>query len=455
MTWLATSLVISLARFLTIQKYKYNPTTDDDCVQKRLLKFRIGALASGVAWSITSVYLFPTDSFQHQLFITLALAGLSAGGIVSYSVDIISAVTYSLIILAPILVRMLLGDNSIHVSIGVSGILYLAFMIVTTIRINRHLIENIILHFEAVEREKEITMSEERYRLLLNHSPVGIAHYDNNFNVTYCNQNLADILGSNIEQIMHRNLTVLKDRSILPILNEALLGKIGRYEGQFASDISNVSGWIDLTTAPSRDATGNVVGGIAIVQDITLQKQAVEEIKQLAFYDLLTGLPNRRLLFDRLEHALNLSARTNKSGALLFLDLDHFKLLNDTLGHDMGDLLLKQVAERLTACVRDMDTVARIGGDEFVVMLEDLSKDNLEAKKQVESISKKIIDSLNQPYQLGKYQHHNTPSIGIAMFGEHGKSHEELLKHADLAMYEAKKAGRNVIQLFNHKMQSG
>jgi diguanylate cyclase (GGDEF)-like protein len=145
--------------------------------------------------------------------------------------------------------------------------------------------------------------------------------------------------------------------------------------------------------------------------------------------------------------------RSGKDGAILFLDLDHFKTLNDSLGHDVGDLLLQQVAERLTHAVREGDTVARLGGDEFVIMLEDLSESALEAAAQAEAIGEKVITALNQPYQLTSHEYHSTPSIGISLFNGHKQSQEELLKHADIAMYQAKKAGRNTLRFFDPKMQ--
>jgi diguanylate cyclase (GGDEF)-like protein/PAS domain S-box-containing protein len=208
-----------------------------------------------------------------------------------------------------------------------------------------------------------------------------------------------------------------------------------------------------LTITVVKDSNGAVTNHVATLTDITMNKAAAEEIKHLAFYDSLTGLPNRRLMVDRLNQALVFSARTGRDGAILFLDLDHFKTLNDSLGHDVGDLLLQQVAQRLTACVREGDTVARLGGDEYVVLLEDLSDDVLEAATQVETIGEKILASLNIPYELGQHEYHSTPSIGVALFSNHIQSQEELLKHADIAMYQAKKAGRNTIRFFDPKMQ--
>ncbi|MEQ1768141.1 MAG: EAL domain-containing protein, partial [Methylotenera sp.] len=208
-----------------------------------------------------------------------------------------------------------------------------------------------------------------------------------------------------------------------------------------------------LTVTVVKDAYGVVTNHVATLTDITMNKAAAEEIKHLAFYDSLTGLPNRRLMVDRLNQALVFSNRTGRDGAVLFLDLDHFKTLNDSLGHDVGDLLLQQVAERLSACVREGDTVARLGGDEYVVLLEDLSEVATEAAAQVELIGEKILASLNAAYQLGQHEYHCTPSVGVALFSNHNQSQEELLKHADIAMYQAKKAGRNTIRFFDPKMQ--
>ena len=209
-----------------------------------------------------------------------------------------------------------------------------------------------------------------------------------------------------------------------------------------------------ITISALYDETGNVLRYIAIAADITSDKKAENEINSLAFYDPLTDLPNRRLLHDRLRQAISSSARSSKHGALLFIDLDNFKTLNDTLGHDTGDQLLRQVAQRLGNCVRDGDTVARLGGDEFVVMLQDLSGDPLIAASQAEVVSEKILALCRQPYQLGGNLHHGTTSIGIALFANHTESIDELMKRADLAMYQAKASGRNNVRFFDPDMQA-
>ncbi len=211
--------------------------------------------------------------------------------------------------------------------------------------------------------------------------------------------------------------------------------------------------WHMTNAIPHREADGAVVSH-GFTMDITDRKRAEHEIERLAFFDALTGLPNRRLLLDRLQRAVAACQRARSLGALLFIDLDNFKDLNDTLGHDMGDQLLAQVAARLVGSVREVDTVARFGGDEFVVMLEALAPELAGAASQAEVVAEKLLASLNQPFELDGAQHYSTPSIGITLFGDERLSVDELLKRADLAMYQAKAAGRNTQRFFDPDMQA-
>jgi len=208
-----------------------------------------------------------------------------------------------------------------------------------------------------------------------------------------------------------------------------------------------------LTISAVKDERGIVTHYVGAQYDITERKKAEEKIQELAFYDQLTGLPNRILLVDRLRQTMTASSRSGTHGALLFIDLDNFKTLNDTLGHDFGDLLLQQVAQRLTTCVRAGDTVARLGGDEFVVMLASLSPSVREAATQAEAVGEKVIAALNHTYQLKEVAYRITPSIGVTLFNGHQSEVEVLLKQADLAMYKSKEAGRNALRFFDPDME--
>ena len=209
--------------------------------------------------------------------------------------------------------------------------------------------------------------------------------------------------------------------------------------------------WLNISAVSAPD--GSITHYVASFSDITNNKEAMAEIHRLAYYDPLTLLPNRRLFQERLSRALTISGRSGKYGALLFIDLDNFKSLNDTLGYDVGDMLLTQVAKRLVSCIREGDTVARQGGDEFVVMLEELSQNPEEAANQTEGIGEKILVALNQIYELASHQYHNTPSIGVTLFNNNQETADDLLKRADIAMYAAKAAGRNALRFFDPRMQ--
>jgi diguanylate cyclase (GGDEF)-like protein len=209
--------------------------------------------------------------------------------------------------------------------------------------------------------------------------------------------------------------------------------------------------WLTITSV--RDEAGEITHYVAIFMDISERKRAEEEIQRLAFYDTLTELPNRRLLMDRLIQSLIASERSGSYGALLFMDMDNFKVLNDTQGHDVGDMLLIEVANRLRTSVRESDTVARLGGDEFVVILQGLGSSELLAANQAEDIGEKIVEALGEAYHLGPHEHHSSVSIGVGLFHGRQVTVDELLKRADTAMYQAKSAGRNAVRFFETDMQ--
>jgi diguanylate cyclase (GGDEF)-like protein/PAS domain S-box-containing protein len=209
--------------------------------------------------------------------------------------------------------------------------------------------------------------------------------------------------------------------------------------------------WLTVTSV--RDDRGRVTNFVASFSDVSQRKAAEMEIESLAYFDPLTHLPNRRMLMDRLKQAVAGSERSQRQGALLLIDLDNFKTLNDTHGHDKGDLLLRQVAQRLNNCIRDEDTVARLGGDEFVVMLKDLSESRAEAAAQAEVVGEKILTALNEVYELPGLEHHSSASLGVTLFRGSRDGSDELLKRADLALYQAKAAGRNAMRFFEPEMQ--
>lgn len=282
----------------------------------------------------------------------------------------------------------------------------------------------------------------------------GIAITDAGKNIIKVNQSFCKITGYSVEEAVGSNLCALlksdhHDESFYKAMNDMI-----EWEKHWDGEIWNRhrNGGVfphRLNLAAVTNDQGKVTHYVAAFNDITQQKQAEEIIHNLAFFDPLTNLPNRRLLQDRLHHTLASSARNNRHGAILFMDLDNFKELNDTKGHNIGDMLLVEVAQRLQACVREDDTVARLGGDEFVVVLNDLNPSREQAAVQAESIAEKMRGAINEGFDLQGNRYYTSPSIGICLFQGDGTCCEDLLKRADTAMYQAKQSGRDAIRFFD------
>ena len=288
-------------------------------------------------------------------------------------------------------------------------------------------------------------------------SYAGIVVTDSNTLIVRVNDAYTKTTGYSFDEIKGKELEILSsarnDDDFYTSMLESIK-KNGSWEGEVWSKRKNGDAFLSLCTINTvKDKNGAILNFVGTINDITLSNAAKEKIKNLAYYDQLTLLPNRRLLMDRLTLAKASSKRNGNEGAILFLDLDYFKKLNDTLGHDMGDLLLQEVAKRLSTCIRENDTVARLGGDEFVVMLEGLDLQPVAAAAQAEVVARKIIVALGRPYQLDTHEYHITPSIGITLFNQHSSGMDALIGEADIAMYQAKKEGRNTLRFFSQNMQ--
>ena len=296
--------------------------------------------------------------------------------------------------------------------------------------------------------------SERRYRMLFEGSLDAVLSTHEDDRVISANPAACRLLGLAPDALGAMRLTGLFDPSDARAAQ--LLRQVGA-EGTAHGPVRMLHAdgtALEVEVSATRSPEGDHLCSM-IVRDVTDRKRAEDQIKTLAFYDPLTGLPNRRLLMDRLQMALVGSNRHHRCAALLFIDLDHFKVLNDTLGHHQGDLLLQQVAQRLSACVREGDTCARLGGDEFVVMLKDLGLNPLDAANQARNVGHEILAALSQSYSLSGAHYHSSVSMGITLFG--GGADEDLsepLKRADLAMYQAKAAGRNTLRFFDPQIQA-
>jgi diguanylate cyclase (GGDEF)-like protein/PAS domain S-box-containing protein len=316
-----------------------------------------------------------------------------------------------------------------------------------------------LLRREVAAKTRHLRASEETLATILNSVDAYIYIKGPDFCYQYANRKVCELFGRPLEQVVGKADSEFFDDATAAKLRvndtRVLLQgeRVEEEEINQSRDGSQTHAYISVKL-PLRHADGGIYGLCGISTDISKHKKAEAAIHQLAFYDPLTQLPNRRFLMERVQQTLAAPERGTQGGAMLFIDVDNFKDLNDTVGHDMGDLLLCQVAARLRACTRAQDTLARLGGDEFVVMLQALSPAADEAAEQARQVAVKILKAIEAPYQLGTQLHQTSVSIGIAMYSDQHASRDELLKQADLAMYRAKTDGRNTLRFFNPDMQA-
>lgn len=322
--------------------------------------------------------------------------------------------------------------------------------------------QNSALQALVAERTQALQESQALYRLLTEDAQDVLWRTDSQLVLTYISPADERLRGFRADEVVGRHVfdmfneegvAVLKAMIARRVQEEASGTPVGflNFEVQHRCKDGRLI-WGEVLSKPDRNAQGEITGYHGITREITERKRLEEQVHQLAFHDPLTHLANRRLMLDHLEQAMSASKRSQRHGALLFLDLDNFKPLNDTYGHGVGDLLLIEVGERLKACVREADTVARFGGDEFVVLLSELSMQPCEAAEQAVAIAEKVRTRLAEPYVLQSapsapsIRHECTASIGVAVFRGRDESQNTVIDRADAAMYQAKEEGRNRIQ---------
>ncbi|MBV9493942.1 MAG: EAL domain-containing protein [Acidobacteria bacterium] len=310
----------------------------------------------------------------------------------------------------------------------------------------------IVRQVKAIRAEQELRETNQFATEIIQNAGEGIVVYDRNLRYRVWNRFMEELTGRAADEVMGRFAPEIfphiREQHVDELLRRALAGEmVSSPDVHYWVPGTDRSGWVSAIYRPHFDSRGKIAGVIGLIRDITERKAAEQQIEYQAYHDALTGLANRRLFQEHLTLALALAQRRSRLVAVLFLDLDHFKLVNDSLGHSIGDALLRQVANRLKASVREGDTVARVGGDEFTIVLQELAK-----REDAAVVAQKVLRMISEPVDVTGHRLYVTTSIGITLYPDDGDDAETLLKNADNAMYRAKAEGRNMYQMATQEL---
>jgi len=477
-SWLIAVCALTGHRFLLWRRFAANAPRAEQ-MERWSRSFFVGTLLSGMVWGAGSVLLAGEDLI-HQFFFGLLLAGLAAGGVSTLSSYRGVYAAFLLPSMVPLAVRMALYLDPVHVAMASMMLLFAALMLGISARIHATIAESLRLRFRnlglvdtlsatkgnleqantALQREigehrkaQEILMkSEQKLRLHAHQAPLAFIEWDLSFRVVEWNPAAERIFGYSRQEALGRHAAslVAAERSCdtIAALWKRLL--IDKHSAQVTIDNRTrdqrniVCEWY---YTPLVDVQGKVLSVMTLAQDVTANRQAQERLNYLAYHDELTGLPNRSLYNDRLSQAMIEARRQGRYVGVMLLDIDHFKMVNDTLGHEAGDELLRDFGKRLSVCVRESDTVARFGGDEFALVLADMAD-----PRDAIFVAQKMLDSFAPPFFVGGRELFVGPSIGITIYPLDSDDLEGLVKNADSALYHAKAQGRNNFQFYSAEL---
>jgi diguanylate cyclase (GGDEF)-like protein/PAS domain S-box-containing protein len=459
--WYAALLLISALRYSWLRRYRQEPPEQRNPIYWGNLFF-FGTVLSGMSWGAAAYFLFPADNLPHQLFLSFVLAGMSAGALTTLAPINLHFQSFLLLSLLPLAASFLQYSGALGTAMGGMIGLYIMMVSASALRVHRTILLSLQLSHTQRHNVEALQEADDQNRLLLESAAEGIFGVDVNGITTFVNPAAAALLGYEAEELIGRPMHKLihhhhADGSDYPAASCPMSLTLRTGVPHFVDDevLWHKHGRgipVEYNSTPILK-NRTVVGAVITFSDISQRIEAESKLEYQAYFDALTGLANRRLLLDRLEQALSRSQRHQHMGGLLFLDLDNFKTINDSLGHKVGDELLCMVAERLLSAVRTEDTVARMGGDDFVILLPEVDDEPESTAKAVQEVADKCREYISRSYPVQGHELHVTSSIGIALFPMGAETADDLLKQADTAMYRAKEQGRDTIQFFLPSMQ--
>ena len=390
--WLVCIFSTYIAR-LTVAVSTKNKMLAAEDPQPYLNLYRTLTLFCGLAWGSAGILLFSQET-NYQYLLAISIAGVCTASSSIYVVDKRTNLSFIAATVIPIIPNLLFSGNKISLGIAAAITIFGAYTFFISLNNGRKFFENIQLRFEEQQSKETIYALSERHRSHMEHTPLAVIEWDNQLNITFWNAAAVKMLGYTAEQAIGSNTALFVAASHLEMVQESLTELLHGHE-QPNLQTENIHQnhetihckWFNTAL---HDRDGNIIGIASLIQDQTDYVKAKQEIEELAYLDALTHLANRRLLMNRLEHAITKNVRKKSIGSLIFIDLDKFKWLNDNYGHRMGDLLLCEIATRLKKLLRTSDTVARLGGDEFVLMLEEIHKDMEGAREASQIVAEKV-----------------------------------------------------------------
>lgn len=406
------------------------------------------------AYSSIFFIAFPKSEML-QSFLAFLIAGLSVGAIATLTYSKKAIISYELGLFMPPFIKFAFMEDGIYHLMALILLFFLWMLIKISLEIHRHYMEALSLQQEYLRKSQELFLQNQRFFHIYNHIPIGIFFYDEKLNITEFNNYLLKMLRiphAEKEKVSHFNLNNLLDPRVIPAIKKVFQKEKGFYRGEYLSTYTKKKMFIEAYTS-FVTLDGKIVEGLGVVLDLTQLSESQEEIERLAYYDELTSLAKRTLLIDNLKIAIYKLQRENIYSVFIYLDLDDFKDINDSLGHDIGDLYLKQIATILKSVIRDIDIVSRLGGDEFGILLQGISDDKQTTLKAGMEVAKRISKRLETPIKIGDFLINSSVSTGIVVIDETIDNAFDVIKFADIAMYKIKKEVKNGISIYNEALK--
>ncbi|WP_345971755.1 diguanylate cyclase domain-containing protein [Sulfurimonas diazotrophicus] len=444
-SWLALLFAVLLGRVALLIAWRRSADTVTPADAKHwLLRFRLALTVTGMVWGLGGVVLVPAEDISHQVYVAFTLAGLSAGSATVLAIDRISVFGFILPVLLSLIVPLSVTDNTLSQGMGAMLSLFLLFLLLSARDTRQRLEENFHLRVKAAQNEESLLK-------MLESSPIATRISDLASNsVVFANSRYNALLELPSEEIIgiqpsryYAHPEELSDIDAIVTGGEKVVDRLIELRSPGSSPWTK---WVLASYFPIEYHGKPAVLGW--FYDITDRKLEEDVVEHEAFHDMLTGLPNRLHFHNRIHKAIAHAERKGTDLALMFIDLDKFKPVNDQFGHDIGDMLLKAVANRLVDCLRQTDIAARIGGDEFVVLLSDVG-----GEENAVAIGEKIRHALAMPFKIVGQMINISSSIGVAIYPKDAAQEDELIKRADIAMYNAKAKGRNSVVTYEPGMQ--